>query len=165
MKNGDLDEVTGVFSYSYLVRRLEEEVKRSKRYNHHFSLLLIDIDNLGRLKELKDFFLADYVLREVARILRENLREVDIIGRGGSAKFAIILPEIGAENAFPIGERIRAAVERASFKREDVKYSVPITLSVGISTYPESGKDHLELCKKATQALRYAKACGGNKVK
>jgi diguanylate cyclase (GGDEF)-like protein len=136
MKSEDLDESTGVFSYSYLVRRLEEEVKRSKRYAHPFSLLLIDIDNLGRLKKLKDFFLADYVLRGTARILRENLREVDIIGRGGGAKFAIILPEIGVENAFLIGERIRTTVVEASFKREDVKYSVPINSECGAFCIP-----------------------------
>ncbi len=104
----------------------------------------------------------DQVLREVARIIKENLREIDIAGRYGGEEFCVVLPDTDSDGAHFAGERIRQATEEAQIKAYDTRISTSV--SIGISQYPKDGSKASELIDKADWALYRAKKRGRNRV-
>ena len=122
------DPLTGVYNRYSLDELLEQEVKRSQRYNHPIGFLMVDVN---RFKEINDRFghqLGDRVLQKVATLLTEQVRETDIVARYGGDEFLIILPETnGGIDA--LLSRIREALTRQN--REDALLEFPITLAIG----------------------------------
>jgi diguanylate cyclase (GGDEF)-like protein len=107
-------------------------------------------------------FVGDAILKEVARAIRENTRQIDLSARYGGDEFVIVLDETDKKEAGLIAERIRASIANHNFKAydEDLKVSV----SIGIAVFPENGKEADVLINHSDQALYKAKASGRNKV-
>jgi len=122
------DPLTGVYNRYSLDELLEQEVKRSQRYNHPIDFLMVDVN---RFKEINDRFghqLGDRVLQKVATLLTEQVRETDIVARYGGDEFLIILPETDGGIDALLG-RIREAMARQN--RENPIVEFPITLAIG----------------------------------
>jgi len=105
---------------------------------------------------------GDVVLKEVAGIIKSNLREIDILGRYGGEEFAIALADTDKEGALQVAEHIRRSIESAIFKAYDEVTSS--TVSIGISTFPENGADANSLIESSDRALYKAKESGRNRV-
>lgn len=156
------DSLTGLYVRRYFSGRLEEELERSKRYKFKFTFLMIDIDDFKRCNDTYGHLVGDAVLKEMARIMKESTREIDIIARYGGEEFAIVLPETDAFGARLVAERLRARIEENIFKAYDEK--LKMTVSIGISSYPNDSSEASGLIEKADAALYAAKRSGKNVV-
>lgn len=157
------DELTGLNNYRCFRQRLAEEVKRAGRYGRPLSLIVIDIDGF---KEVNDRFghpIGNSVLEQVAGLVRAAVRDVDFVARYGGEEFVVISPETELEEASLIGERIRQQVAATPF-RSDGLPEQSLTVSIGVSSYPEFGPGPGELLSAADTALYEAKQSGKNRV-
>jgi diguanylate cyclase (GGDEF)-like protein len=155
------DSTTRLFVPRYFRQRLNEEIKRAKRYVKPISLAMFDIDNF---KQINDFFghlRGDQALVQISGIIRASCREdVDIPCRYGGEEFALVLPETDANGAYLVAERIRVAVENASFFGNNTR----LTISCGVACYPHHASTLEELIENADRALYRSKKAGKNKV-
>jgi diguanylate cyclase (GGDEF)-like protein len=157
------DALTELHNHRFFQEQLEDEFERAKRFNIPMSLIIADIDRFKRVNDAYGHQQGDLVLKEMAGIIKKNVRKIDTIARYGGEEFAIILPGTNATAAESIGERIRKEVAQHVFSGN--KNPISLTLSLGISTYPNSEvKDKEDLIRLADQALYEAKGKGRNRV-
>jgi two-component system, cell cycle response regulator len=156
------DALTGVWNRRHFDLRLEEELERSSRFLEPFGLLLLDVDGFKPINDVFGHPAGDFVLVELSRRLQDVTRSVDVVARFGGEEFALILPRTETEGARLVGEKIRTAVARQPF--DAVGQSIPVTVSVGVATYPDGGVDARTLLAAADEALYEAKANGKNRV-
>lgn len=156
------DGATGVFVRRYFLEILKEEFERSLMHNFKMSFLMIDLDHFKECNDAFGHLVGDFILKEIARILRQNVREIDFIGRYGGEEFSLLLPETDKTSAGLVAERLRAAVASQGFKAYDE--FTKMTISIGLSTFPEDAKNISELIDFADKALYEAKAQGRNRV-
>ena len=107
---------------------------------------------------------GDEVLRQVSSILKQIVRDNDIVARYGGEEFAVILPATGTSGATALAERIRETVEKHYFPQEEIQPKGTLTISIGIATYPEDAVVLEDLIITADRALYHAKNTGRNKV-
>lgn len=156
------DGLTRLHSRRYFLERFFEEVERSKRHSLHLSFLIADIDHFKQTNDQYGHLIGDVVLRDVATLLKENVREMDLVGRYGGEEFSIALPDTDVPDALQVAERIRKAVDEKRFTAYNEVTRV--TLSVGVGAYPEDGEKVVDLIEAADRALYRAKQLGRNKV-
>ncbi len=156
------DGLTGIYVRRYLLERLNEEIPRARRHNLKLSILMIDLDHFKECNDAYGHLVGDIVLKDIAKIMKEHIRQVDLVGRYGGEEFVIALPDTDKSSAAHVADRIRQSVERHKFKAYDE--IIAITISVGVATCPEDGDEVAELIDRADQALYKAKAEGRNKV-
>jgi diguanylate cyclase (GGDEF)-like protein len=158
-----IDELTETWNYRYFVQKLQEEKKRALRYKLPLSIIMVDIDWFKKLNDSYGHEVGNAVLRELSRVIKGCIRDVDIFCRYGGEEFVVILPQTPQAEAAVIGERIRGQVESTIIDPGDVG-KVKVTVSVGVSSYPENGKSQEDLVSIADQALYRAKGSGKNLV-
>ena len=157
-----VDGLTQIFNRRYFLEQLDREVSRAKRYRRELSLILFDIDHFKTINDTFGHLAGDYVLKQLATVVKGKIRREDILARYGGEEFAIILPEIDATNASSFAEKIRKLVEKAPFKFEDTK--ITVTVSVGVATCADPD-DAPALIKRADDKLYEAKGAGRNVVR
>jgi diguanylate cyclase (GGDEF)-like protein len=156
------DGLTKLYIHRYFQQRLDEEMKRALRYGSEVSLILTDIDHFKNFNDTYGHQQGDRVLKEVAKIMRDSMREVDIVARYGGEEFTVICPEKSCDEIIIPAERLRRNVEEAQFFINGER--VPITISLGISTFPADATEKKMLIERADQALYYAKEHGRNRI-
>ncbi len=156
------DSLTELHTRRYATERFQEELKRSQARGMKLSLLMLDVDHFKTFNDQYGHLMGDQILREVGRLIRESTREIDIAGRFGGEEFCVILPDTDRNGARFAAERIRQAVDASVIKAYDAQ--VKITVSLGVSTYPEDGAHIEELIDKADWALYRAKREGRNRI-
>ncbi len=159
-----VDELTGLFNFRYFNNKLRAEKRRAERYHLPLSLIMIDIDWFKRCNDTYGHLFGNRVLQALAQIIKESVRDVDVVCRYGGEEFAVILPQTKKADAQMIGERIRRRVESTNLTRDDTGSKVKITVSLGVASYPENGRTTKELIEKVDQALYLAKGKGKNLV-
>lgn len=158
-----IDGLTGAYNYRYFVQKLQEEKRRASRYDLPLSLIMVDIDWFKKLNDTYGHEAGNRVLTTLAKVIAGCIRDVDIFARYGGEEFAIILPQTTRNEALVIGERIRERVEQTAMDAGNPG-ELRITVSVGVSSYPENGRSQEELVSVADQALYRAKGEGRNHV-
>jgi diguanylate cyclase (GGDEF)-like protein len=158
-----IDELTDTYNYRYFVRKLDEERKRALRYDLPLSLIMVDIDWFKKINDSYGHEVGNEVLVALSNIIKCCIRDVDIFARYGGEEFVIILPQTPQAEASRIGERIRDQVESTIIETQDTG-KLKITVSVGVTSFPENGKSHEEIVSIADQALYRAKGSGKNLV-
>jgi len=156
------DSLTEVFTRRYFLERFRGEIRRSMRKKSSISLLMLDLDFFKEKNDKFGHLVGDVILKEIAKILKSTLREIDIIGRYGGEEFIVALSGIGREGAFQAAERLRSNIEHSVFKAYDEKVSS--TISIGVASFPEDGVDENVLIESADKALYKAKEKGRNRV-
>ncbi|NLI75928.1 MAG: diguanylate cyclase [Candidatus Riflebacteria bacterium] len=159
------DSITKLFVHRYFQLRLDEEVKRSRRYNSTLSLLMCDIDHFKDINDKYGHQQGDIILREISLILRKNIRTTDIAARYGGEEFVIILPETTQSDARIVAERIRRDISKFEFP-SIAQGQAPLhcTISIGVAGFPLNANDKDELIQRADSSMYQAKGAGRNRV-
>src|SRR6266550_4021671 len=152
------DPLTGLFNRLQMMEVLENEVRRSRRLQHHFSVVMADVDLFKKYNDEHGHPAGDEVLKRVAAIMRDASRDVDFVARYGGEEFLIMLPETELEGATEFAERIRKKLAKEKLPAGH------ITLSLGVSAFPIHGDSPDQLIAEADAALYLAKRAGGDRV-
>jgi diguanylate cyclase (GGDEF)-like protein len=156
-----IDGLTGVNNKRFLMESLEREIPRARRHQRPLSLLMFDIDHFKSVNDTFGHLAGDYVLKELAGVVKSRLRPDDVLGRYGGEEFAVTLPETGIEGAAKIGEELRRLVETHHFEFEGEVMN--ITISVGGAELQDT-YDVIAFIKHADDRLYEAKRGGRNRV-
>ncbi|MGC2064011.1 MAG: sensor domain-containing diguanylate cyclase [Thermodesulfovibrionales bacterium] len=146
------DDLTKLFNTRYLNRTLEIEITRSNRHKTSLSLIFMDIDHFKVINDNYGHLVGSKLLVEVGQILIRSLRTIDIVARYGGDEFVMVLPQTAPGAALSIAERIRKAVEQYVFLKKE-GYSLRMTASFGVASYPESAKSKEDLLRLADEAM------------
>jgi len=157
------DEITGLENRIYFERRLEEELARSRRFDFGFAIALIDIDQFSRFNNLYGKEVGDHLLKEAGSLLASYCREADCITRLENDLFGIILLHINKNDAVMTTERLRTFIEARTFGA-DLGEAIQLTVSMGVSVYPDDGEEKDVLLDQALVSLEEAQQSGGNKT-
>ncbi|MDD5506564.1 MAG: GGDEF domain-containing protein [Candidatus Omnitrophica bacterium] len=156
------DALTQVYCRRYFLERFSEELKRSRNNKLHLCFLMIDLDNFKQFNDRYGHLVGDAILRQVAKTIGDMVRQIDFIGRYGGEELAIVFAETDKEQASFAAERIRQAIEALVIKAYDEELKV--TVSIGVSAFPDNTGHMRDLIEMADQALYLAKETGKNKV-
>ena len=153
------DGLTGLYNHRYLHERLEEELERGRRRESPVGLLFIDCDDFKRYNDLYGHKAGDAALARIARIVESCSRRVDLAARYGGEEFVLVLVDTDHAGACTVAERIRTEVAAAS-----TLGGRPLSVSVGIATFPDDAGAKDELLDKADWAMYAAKRAGRDRV-
>lgn len=154
----EVDKLTGLYNRRKLDEYMEWEIERVKRYHNPLSFMMIDIDHFKYINDTFGHPVGDTTLQALAKILIENLRKSDIVGRYGGEEFLVICPESNGDATMQLAEKIRSVIENHIFK--DIEH---MTISIGIAQFKENDTAH-ELLSRADKALYQAKQQGRNRA-
>jgi len=160
----NFDALTGLYNHKSFQERLKEEVFLSEKVQKPVSMIFFDIDYFKHYNDLNGHQKGDEVLKTIGEIVKANIRDDDFAARYGGEEFAIILPETNEEEAIKIANKIREAVEKESFYGEENQPNKVLTISAGVSVFPDRAKDEVQLLKSADDALYRAKFFNKNRV-
>ncbi len=157
------DEFTGLYNNRYLREYLKKESERALRYHTFFSIIFLDLDGLKKVNDNFGHLYGGKVLLEVGKILKNNTRASDIVGRFGGDEFLLIIFGATKKEAKTIAERIRERIKSFVFLKED-NLNLKITASMGIACFPDDAEDVEELISKADKAMYKVKKRGKDGV-
>lgn len=158
------DPLTNLYNRRFMKEFLSKEVAHMSRKQQPLAILMIDIDNFKNYNDTYGHDVGDYVLRELSKILVNNVRKDDIVCRYGGEEFTIIMSETNANAALEKAHKLEKILQNFSLKFEDIAL-MPFTLSQGIAVFPTDGDSANNLIKAADQALYAAKEGGRNQIK
>lgn len=158
------DGLTGLFNYRYFHERLEDEIHRAKRYQRTLSLIMLDVDNFKHFNDTYGHPIGDAILKKIAAIIKESIRDVDMVSRYGGEEFTVMLPETDTVRALPLAERIRRSIEKRTCGTLGIHSKEGAHVSLGIACFPWDAQDKDDLIQRADEAMYTAKAKGKNRV-
>lgn len=152
------DPLTGVSNRRHMQSLLEQELSRAERYHQPFSLLLLDLDRFKQVNDVNGHAIGDQVLREVALLLDNTMRESDALSRWGGEEFLVLAPATDLTQAVHLAQRLNLVVAGSR-----IAGGLHITVSVGVACY-ELGDSLEKMLQRADVALYRAKSSGRNRV-
>jgi diguanylate cyclase (GGDEF)-like protein len=158
------DGLTGVYNHRFFHDTLREKIISCEKEKSPISVIFIDIDYFKHYNDLYGHQKGDDVLRIIGSLLKNAARKEDIVARYGGEEFSIILPNTSEKDAFTIAETIRKEIEETYFEGEENQPNGKITVSIGVSVYPDKAKTDVDLIKSADDALYRAKFFNKNRV-
>ncbi len=165
------DELTGAYNRRHFYQVFRRELKRAKRFQRPVSLLMIDMDHFKQFNDSHGHIKGDALLKEFVLLLKRNIREIDVLARFGGEEFVLLLADTRMSDAITVANKLRELVKTYNWGEAltvvgDGHTSIdPITISIGVSAYPECGFTQGELIKKADVALYKAKKDGRDLVR
>ena len=162
-ERAEADALTGLHNRAHFDRRFREELRSTDRYGGSLSLVLVDVDFFKRVNDQHGHEAGDEVLKHVARVLSEGVREVDLCARVGGEEIALLLPRTDHQGAVELAERLRKALQERPARHAGLE--IKVTASFGVATYPEVVRRHEALYVAADRALYAAKHAGRNQVR
>ena len=156
------DHLTGLFNHRHLIEYGEIRALEANRNGMMLGLLMIDIDHFKRVNDTYGHPCGDYVITEVALLLKENLRSIDILARYGGEEFAVIIPNTTTAKAKIVADKICRKIEAHTFLYEEKQFE--ITVSIGVAVQQNSENKIMGIIKRADQALYQSKGNGRNQV-
>lgn len=162
-EDANTDGLTKCYNKKYFNDSLELEVKKCKVTGKPLTLIIFDLDHFKKLNDNFGHDAGDYVLKEKARIIRENgIRQGDIFARYGGEEFCVLLPNTNLKQGFEIAERLRKLIEKHEFMYDGKR--LPVSASVGIADYRMGVNNGTDLFKRADSAVYKSKEGGRNQV-
>ena len=156
--SAEKDSLTGLYNHAYLMRFLDLETKRAQRHNYPVSLAMIDIDDFREYNTRFGHLVGDLVIKEVAKVLVNSVREIDLVARYGGDEFTVVLPYCCQEKSSSVYERIREAMGSHPFPDRDNMTLGSVTVSMGFASFPGDAESSEGLIEKADAALFRDKA-------
>ncbi len=164
INTANIDSLTKLYNHRAFYETLTKEISKANRFKYPLSVLMMDIDHFKQFNDKYGHLVGDKVLFIIAEIIRDTIRAYDIPFRYGGEEIAIICPYTNRHQALCAAERIRKSVEDYVFDANGGTEKVRLTISIGLSSYPENAIFYGDLVKKADEALYLAKEEGRNRV-
>ncbi len=155
------DAMTGIYNYRFFITHLEKEINKANRKGYSISLLMIDADNFKWYNDTYGHLVGDKVIQQLVELLEDSVRKGDMVTRYGGDEFVVILPGASKDQSLQIARRIKKQVEDYTFVEGAEK---PLTVSIGVATYPEDAEDLFTLLDNVDKALYKAKHEGKNTI-
>ncbi|WNC71034.1 sensor domain-containing diguanylate cyclase [Thalassotalea psychrophila] len=153
------DPLTGLFNRRFLDENLELEISRANRHGKSLSLLMVDFDHFKRFNDNFGHDAGDYVLKEISTLLDKNTRKENSVCRVGGEEIAILLPETSKEDAALLADKLCSLVRKLHLKHRGQSLG-KLSISIGISSFPDDADTAFDLYKHADSCLYKAKANG-----
>lgn len=160
-----MDKALQIYDKHYFLTKLAEEVQYCKRYDNELSLMMFDVDHFKRINDTYGHLAGDAVLLKIVEIVKQRIRETDILCRYGGEEFAIIMPHVDCQQAHVLAEHIRTLIAETPIICSNA--TINITISLGISSYVQNSTQPYTselLILQADKALYQAKHTGRNKT-
>ncbi len=158
------DGLTGLYNHRYFQEFMAMEVARSPRHDRSFCLIFMDVDDFKHYNDTNGHLEGDNLLRSLAMLLNNSFRKMDLVARYGGEEFVVLMPDTEKEDAIRLAEDIRKNIEEYPFRSRETQPRGKVTVSIGVSSYPEHGNEPLTLIRKADEALYESKRKGKNQV-
>ena len=158
----ETDELTGIYNRRGFAIAVDPLIGQSLRYNRPASVLMIDLDNLKIINDRFGHEAGDRALKAVAKCIESELRLTDVVARHGGDEFVALLAETPAQGALEVSTRIRDTITATAIDHGND--TIPISVSIGVATYPEDGHNIDSLLARADRAMYMAKQGGRNGV-
>jgi two-component system cell cycle response regulator len=159
-----IDDVTEIYNARYLLSTTDNEIRRAERYENPLSVLFLDLDRFKLVNDRHGHLVGSQTLRSLSQVLLQCVREVDTLARYGGDEFTILLVDTDHASALVVAERIRRTVEGHVFEAGRDAATLQLTVSLGVSTYPNHGLDRSALLDAADKAMYRSKSLGRNRV-
>jgi len=156
------DELTGIYNRRFIIGRLSEEFKKSRRTGTPLSVIIFDVDHFKRVNDTYGHLSGDMVLKRVATLVKSNLRAYDILGRFGGEEFLIVAPDTPVEDAVNLARRLKALIKAEKMDGETGPVTVTVSFGVGATSGADASFD--VLLARADKALYRAKDNGRDRV-
>lgn len=153
------DYLTGLYNHRFFREELGKRMDEAERYDLTFGLILLDLDHFKKVNDEFGHQVGDEVLKEFAKLLRNETRAPDQVFRYGGEEFSIILPETELEEATTLAERIREKVAI-----HDFGINRQVTVSGGVAEYPGDSTEENSLIQVVDERLYDAKSSGRNQI-
>jgi diguanylate cyclase (GGDEF)-like protein len=158
------DGLTNLYNQTHFFLLLRLQMEKAKRYHTPFSVIMFDVDNFKNYNDHNGHLKGSEALQQVAESMRTVFRSSDVLAKYGGDEFCVVLPNSDKVGAFLAADRLREVVEEEPFDGEDHQPLGRITLSLGVSSYPEHGRTIEAILDCADKALYFAKESGRNKT-
>ena len=159
-----MDPLTDIYNRRFGLNRLRDEFQRAQRNQLPLAVVMIDLDHFKNINDTYGHLMGDRVLIEVSKVVRDALRDEDILVRYGGEEMLMVLPGADLQTGISIADRVRRLIEDVQLS-DDKGKRLPITASMGVSAIPRAfTENELQLIKAADDALYQAKAAGRNRV-
>ncbi len=156
------DGLTGLLNHKTFIDRAQEEIERARRFQHQLVFLIYDLDKFKRINDTLGHPYGDYVIKNTAKIIKDNVRSIDLVARYGGEEFAVVLVNTNKEAATTVAKRIVQNIQDYNFSMNDEE--VDMTISCGLSEYPKDSDTLKDLIQFADEGLYKTKDNGGNDV-
>ena len=158
-----IDDVTEIYNVRYLLSTTENEIQRADRYKNPLSVLFLDLDRFKLVNDRYGHLIGSQTLRSLSQLFLQCVRQVDTLARYGGDEFTILLVDTGHDAAMTIAQRIRRTVEANVFEA-GAEAKLRLTISIGVATFPEHGRERDALLDAADKAMYRAKSLGRNRA-
>lgn len=158
------DGLTGLFNHRYFHEYINNECLRSSRHGRVFSVIFMDVDNFKIYNDTHGHPAGDRLLINLGKMINSRLRKTDILARYGGEEFVIVLPETFRDGALLVAENVRKTIAEYPFEGREKQPLGIVSVSIGVASFPEDGKEANPLLHLADQALYRAKHTGKNRV-
>ena len=155
------DGLTGLFNHRHFWNLLNTELTRVNLHGANLALVLLDLDDFKRVNDKFGHAVGDQLLVTVANVLRETIRDTDIVARYGGEEFAVLLPDTDESGVQQVAEKVRASIEAIRFSVAETDIILKVTVSIGVSVFRGNRR---EFFNAADRALYQSKAAGKNCV-
>ena len=156
------DGLTGLLNHKTFIDRAQEEIERARRFQHQLVFLIYDLDKFKRINDTLGHPYGDYVIKTTAKIIKDNVRSIDLVARYGGEEFTVVLVNTNKEAAITVAKRIVQNIQDYNFSMNDEE--VDMTISCGLSEYPKDSDTLKDLIQYADEGLYKTKENGGNEV-
>lgn len=158
------DSDTGLANARYFRLSLQNELRRSRRYGLGFAIARIAIDDAEEFEARRGRILVDIVTREVAMLIRNRIRDIDLAARLSRSSYAVLFPETDRTGAYAVVDRIRREVARHFAAKQIEGRPLDLTVSAGLAKHPEDGTNTDEILDRSEEALFQARSHGRNSI-
>ena len=157
-----IDGLTQLLNSRSFRQRMEEEIERDARYGSPMTMLMLDIDKFKLVNDTHGHLYGDYVIKQTAQLIRASIRKADVAGRLGGEEFGVVIINSNTDRSRKTAERILHSISKYKYQSEGIKSR--ISVSVGMSEYPQNGDNIKEIMQHADDAMYHVKHKGGNAV-
>lgn len=163
-RQSETDQKTGLYNHTYFMQHLESELKRANRFDRPLTLIMADLDLLRNINNTYGHLAGDEVLIGIAKILKQYVREYDVVARFGGEEFSILMPETTIDHGYERAEAIRKSIENAEFTIPTNVTPIKVTLSLGVANREDFEQSAQDIIHNADTALYHSKLNGRNRV-